>query len=258
MSVDFELQDDGIALITLNRPERLNAMDADAYRALSEAWMRVRDDDEIRTAVITGAGERAFSTGADLKSFVTSPDDLSGFWQTQREQLLNRGLEVYKPIVAAVNGYCLGGGMTLLLATDIRVAAEHASFGLAEVKRGIIAGNGGTQRIASQLPHAIAMELLLTGDQIDAQTAARWGLVNRVVSMEELLPTAMDYAKRIAANAPLAVQATKELALRSRDVDLASGLRMEQTVNRLLQFTADAKEGPAAFAERREPRFEGR
>ena len=258
MSVDFELQDDGIALITLNRPERLNAMDADAYRALSQAWVRVRDDDEIRTAVITGAGERAFSTGADLKSFVTSPEDLSGFWQTQREQLLNRGLEVYKPIIAAVNGYCLGGGMTLLLATDIRVAAEHASFGLAEVKRGIIAGNGGTQRIASQLPHAIAMELLLTGDRIDAQTAARWGLVNRVVSMEELLPTAMDYAKRIAANAPLAVQATKELALRSRDVDLASGLRMEQTVNRLLQFTADAKEGPAAFAERREPRFEGR
>jgi len=258
VSVDFELQDDGIALITLNRPERLNAMDADAYRALSEAWVRVRDDDQIRTAVITGAGERAFSTGADLKSFVTSPDDLSRFWQTQREQLLNRGLEVYKPIVAAVNGYCLGGGMTLLLATDIRIAAEHSSFGLAEVKRGIIAGNGGTQRIASQLPHAIAMELLLTGDRIDAQTAARWGLVNRVVSMEELLPTAMDYAKRIAANAPLAVQATKELALRSRDVDLASGLRMEQTVNRLLQFTADAKEGPAAFAERREPRFEGR
>jgi E-phenylitaconyl-CoA hydratase len=258
VSVDFELQDDGIALITLNRPERLNAMDADAYRALSQAWVRVRDDDEIRTAVITGAGERAFSTGADLKSFVTSPEDLSGFWQTQREQLLNRGLEVYKPIVAAVNGYCLGGGMTLLLATDIRIAAEHSSFGLAEVKRGIIAGNGGTQRIASQLPHAIAMELLLTGDRIDAQTAARWGLVNRVVSMEELLPTAMDYAKRIAANAPLAVQATKELALRSRDVDLASGLRMEQTVNRLLQFTADAKEGPAAFAERREPRFEGR
>jgi E-phenylitaconyl-CoA hydratase len=258
VSVDFELQDDGIALITLNRPERLNAMDADAYRALSEAWVRVRDDDQIRTAVITGAGERAFSTGADLKSFVTSPDDLSRFWQTQREQLLNRGLEVYKPIIAAVNGYCLGGGMTLLLATDIRIAAEHASFGLAEVKRGIIAGNGGTQRIASQLPHAIAMELLLTGDRIDAQTAARWGLVNRVVSMEELLPTAMDFARRIAANAPLAVQATKELALRSRDVDLVSGLRMEQTVNRLLQFTADAKEGPAAFAERREPNFEGR
>jgi E-phenylitaconyl-CoA hydratase len=257
VSVDFDLQD-GVALITLNRPERLNAMDADAYRALSDAWIRVRDDDEIRTAVITGAGERAFTTGADLKSFVTSPDDLSGFWQTQREQLLNRGLEVYKPVIAAVNGYCLGGGMTLLLATDIRIAAEHASFGLAEVKRGIIAGNGGTQRILAQLPHAIAMELLLTGDRIDAARAERWGLVNRVVPMQDLLPTTMDYARRIAANAPLAVQATKELALRSGDLDLASGLRLEQTINRLLQFTADAKEGPAAFAEKREPRFEGR
>jgi E-phenylitaconyl-CoA hydratase len=257
VSIDFDLQD-GVALITLNRPERLNAMDADAYRALSDAWIRVRDDEEIRTAVITGAGERSFTTGADLKSFVTSPDDLSGFWQTQREQLLNRGMEVYKPIIAAVNGYCLGGGMTLLLATDIRIAAEHASFGLAEVKRGIIAGNGGTQRILAQLPHAIAMELLLTGDRIDAARAERWGLVNRVVAMDELLPTAMDYAHRIAANAPLAVQATKELALRSRDLDLAGGLRLEQTMNRLLQFTADAKEGPAAFAEKREPRFEGR
>jgi E-phenylitaconyl-CoA hydratase len=257
VSVDFDLQD-GVALITLNRPERLNAMDADAYRALSDAWIRVRDDEEIRTAVITGAGERSFTTGADLKSFVTSPDDLSGFWQTQREQLLNRGLEVYKPVIAAVNGYCLGGGMTLLLATDIRIAAEHASFGLAEVKRGIIAGNGGTQRILAQLPHAIAMELLLTGDRIDAARAERWGLVNQVVPMDELLPTAMDYASRIAANAPLAVQATKELALRSRDLDLAGGLRLEQTMNRLLQFTADAKEGPAAFAEKREPRFEGR
>jgi enoyl-CoA hydratase/carnithine racemase len=258
VSVDFELRDGGIAVITMNRPDRLNAMDADAYRALSEAWIRVRDDEQVRVAVITGAGERSFSTGADLKSFVTSPADLSTFWNTQREQLLNRGLEVYKPVIAAVNGYCLGGGMTLLLATDIRIAAEHASFALAEVKRGIIAANGGTQRVAAQLPHAIAMELLLTGDRIDAQLAARWGLVNRVVPLAELMPTALDYATRIAANAPLAVQAAKELALRSRDMSLAEGLRVEQSINRLLMFTADAKEGPAAFAEKREPRFEGR
>jgi len=257
VSIDVELTG-GVAVITINRPERMNAMDAEAYAALSEAWVRVRDDTSIRVAVVTGAGDRAFSTGADIKSFLTDPADLSGFWNTQRDQLLNRGLEVFKPIIAAVNGYCLGGGMTLLLATDIRIAAEHASFGLAEVKRGIIAGNGGTQRILAQLPHAIAMELLLTGDRIDAARAERWGLVNRVVPMDELLPTAMDYARRIAANAPLAVQATKELALRSRDLDLAGGLRLEQTVNRLLQFTADAKEGPAAFAEKREPHFEGR
>jgi E-phenylitaconyl-CoA hydratase len=257
MSIDVEVLD-GVATITLNRPERMNAMDADAYAALTDAWIRVRDDNAIRAAVVTGAGDRAFTTGADIKSFLTDPGDLSEFWQTQRGMLLNRGLEVFKPIISAVNGFCLGGGMTLLLATDIRIAAEHASFGLAEVKRGVIAGNGGTQRVLAQLPYPIAMEMLLTGDRFDAATAERWGLVNRVVPMADLMDTAMEYAARIAANAPLAVQAAKELALRSRDMDLVSGLRLEQTMNRLLQFTADAREGPAAFAEKREPKFEGR
>ncbi len=257
MPVEFELED-GIAVITMNRPETLNALDAEAYQQLSDAWSRVRDDHDIRVAVITGAGDRSFSTGADLKSFVGSPDSLSGFWLTQQGQLLNRGLEVWKPVIAAVNGYCIGGGMTLLLATDIRIAAEHASFGVAEVKRGVVAANGGTQRIAKQLPHAIAMELLLIGDRFDAQTAERWGLVNRVVPLDQLMDTALDYARRIAMNAPLAAQAAKELAIRSRDMDLATGLRLEQTMNRLLQFTEDAKEGPAAFQEKREPNFQGR
>lgn len=257
MPVEFELED-GIAVITMNRPEVLNAMDAEAYRQLSEAWTRVRDDHGVRVAVITGAGDRSFSTGADIKSFLGNPDALSEFWLTQQGQLLNRGLEVWKPVIAAVNGYCIGGGMTLMLATDIRVAAEHASFGVAEVKRGVVAANGGTQRIAKQLPHAIAMELLLVGDRIDAQTAERWGLVNKVVPLDRLMETALDYARPIAANAPLAVQATKELAIRSRDMDLATGLRLEQALNRLLMFTEDAKEGPAAFAEKREPRFQGR
>jgi E-phenylitaconyl-CoA hydratase len=257
VAVEFELTD-GVAVITLNRPERMNAMDADAYAALSDAWIRVRDDGAIRAAVITGAGDRAFTTGADLKSFVTDPGDLSGFWQTQKGQLLNRGLEVYKPVISAINGYCLGGGMTLMLATDIRVAAEHASFGLAEVQRGIIAGNGGTQRVLRQLPHPIAMELLLTGDRVDAAFAERWGMVNRVVPLADLMDTAMAYATRIARNAPLAVQAAKELALRSKDLDLASGLRLEQTMNRLLQFTEDAQEGPRAFSEKRPAEFRGR
>jgi enoyl-CoA hydratase/carnithine racemase len=257
LSVEFEV-DEGIALITMNRPERMNAMDAEAYRQLSAAWTRVRDDGDIRVAIITGAGDRAFSTGADLKSFVTAPQGLGEFWLTQADQLLNRGLEVWKPVIAAVNGYCLGGGMTLLLGTDIRIATPTASFGLTEVTRGIIAGNGGTQRVLEQLPHAIAMEVLLTGRRFDAETAARWGLVNRVVPPEELLPTAYAIAREIAANAPLAVQAAKELALRSRDVDRTTGLRLEQTMNRLLQFTEDAKEGPAAFAERRTASFQGR
>ena len=257
MPIDVEITE-GVALITINRPERLNAMDADAYRALSETWVRVRDDSAIRAAVVTGAGDRSFTTGADLKSFVTQPGDLSQFWLTQKEQLLNRGLEVFKPVIAAINGYCLGGGMTLMLATDIRVAAEHATFSLAEVKRGIIAANGGTQRVLAQVPYAIGMEMLLTGERFDTATAERWGLVNRVVPLPELLPTAMDYAQRIAANAPLAVQAAKELALRSQDLDLVAGLRLEQAMNRLLMLSEDAKEGAAAFTEKREPQFGGR
>lgn len=257
MSIDFELQD-GIATLTINRPERMNAMDADHYKALSQAWIRVRDDPEIRVAVITGAGSRSFSAGADLKSFVTRESPMSETWLTQKDQLLNRGLEVWKPVVAAVNGYCLGGGMTLLLGTDIRVCVPHATFSLAEVKRGLIPGNGGTQRVAAQLPHAIAMELLLTGDAIDAQTALRWGLVNRIVEPESLMDCALDFARRIAGNAPLAVQASKELAIRSRDVDINTGLRLEVMTTRLLRQTADAKEGAAAFAARRAPQFEGR
>ena len=257
MAIDYSLSDDGIALITINRPERLNAMDAEHYKALSQAWSTVRDDPAVRVAIVTGAGERSFTTGADIKSFLTTPAGLSEMWLTQRDQLLNRGLEVWKPVVAAVNGYCLGGGMTLMLATDIRIAAAHATFSVAEVKRGVIPGNGGTQRVLDQLPYAVAMEMLLTGDGIDAVAAERWGLINKIVAKEDLLATAFVYARRIAVNAPLAVQAAKELAVRSRDMDLTTGLRMEAVINRMLGFTEDAKEGPAAFAAKRPPNFKG-
>lgn len=256
MSIDFHV-DEGVAVITINRPERLNAMDAQHYEALSEAWIRVRDEPEIRCAIVTGAGPKSFSTGADLKTWIGRDAAPQELWLTQRGQLLNRGLEVWKPVIAAVNGYCLGGGMTLLLATDIRIAAEHASFGVSEVKRGVVPANGGTQRLLSQLPYPIAMDLLLTGRAIDSAQAARWGLVNEVVPAAALMDTAMARARMIAANAPLAVQAAKELAVRSRDMDLASGLRMEQFVNRTLQGTQDVVEGRAAFAEKRPPRFKG-
>ncbi len=258
MSIDLSVSEEGVALITINRPERLNAMDAAHYQGLSEAWIRVRDDPAIRVAVVTGAGEKSFTTGADIKSFLTSPTPMSEMWLTQADQLLNRGLEVWKPVISAINGYCLGGGITLMLATDIRIAATHATFNLAEVKRGVIAGNGGTQRIMNQVPYAIGMEILLTGDTFNAATAERWGLVNRVVPMDQLLSTAMDYARRIAANAPLAVQAAKELAIRSRDLDLQSGLRLERLIGRMLQNTEDVTEGTRAFAEKRPPQFKGR
>jgi len=249
---------DGIATITINRPERLNAMDPDHYRDLSNAWMRVRDDDEIAVAIVTGAGDRSFTTGADLKSVIGKQPPLSDLWLTQKNALLNRGLEVWKPVISAINGYCLGGGMTLMLATDIRIAASHATFGLAEVKRGIIAANGGTQRILSQVPYAIAMEMLLVGETFDADRAERWGLVNRVVPLADLMPTALDYARRIAANGPLGVRATKELALRGQDLSLADGLRMEQLIAYVLNGSEDVAEATQAFSEKRAPRFNGR
>ena len=141
------------------------------------------------------------------------------------------------------------------MATDIRVCSEHATFGVAEVKRGIIAANGGSQRLIQQLPHAIAMEMLLTGDSIDAETALRWGLVNKVVASSDLLDASMEYAQRIAANAPLAIQATKELALRSGELGLSAGLRMEQLVQHILKSSDDSKEGAAAFQDKRPPYF---
>jgi enoyl-CoA hydratase/carnithine racemase len=256
MAIDFTV-DDGVALVTINRPEVHNAMDHEHYRLLSEAWIQVRDDSNVKVAIVTGAGEKSFCAGADLRSHLTQPWPLGQMWLTQRELLLNRGLEVWKPIIAAVNGYCLGGGSTLLFATDIRIACEDATFALTEVKRGLVPGNGGTQRILGQLPYPIAMEMLLTGDTIDAQTAARWGLINRVVPKAEVLPTAFSIARRIAANAPLAVQAAKELAIRAGDMDLATGLRWEQMTNRLLQTSQDVREGVSAFTEKRAPSFKG-
>ena len=257
MAIDFDLTGN-IATVTINRPERRNALDAAHYTMLSEAWQRIRDDDDIRVAIITGAGDKAFCAGADIKSFVGRDQPLSEVWLTQKDPLLNRGLEVWKPVIAAVNGYCVGGGMTLLLGTDLRVASENAVFSLAEVKRGIIAANGGTQRVMKQLPYAIAMEMLLLGESIDAETAARWGLINRVVAAADLLDEARRFAERIKENAPLAVQAAKELAVRSQDMDLASGLRMEQFVNRILHQSEDTKAAKEAFAEKRKPSFKGR
>ena len=254
MSIDLEIMGDGIARITINRPERHNAFDEEHYRDISLAWSRVRDDAEIRCVIVTGAGEKSFSAGADLNSFF-GKKTATDMYLTQKDQLLNRGLEIWKPIIAAVNGYCLGGGMTLLMATDIRVAADHATFALSEVKRGIVAGNGGTQRILDQLPRAIAMEVLLTGDRFDAATAERWGFVNKVVPLAQLQEAALEYARRLAANAPLALQASKELALRSREMSLADGFRMELFFNRMLQATEDFKEGSVAFAEKRNARF---
>jgi enoyl-CoA hydratase/carnithine racemase len=257
MALLFDLTDH-IATLTINRPEAMNAMDPETYHELSEAWIEVRDNPEIWCAIVTGAGDRAFTAGADLKKTIPRQPEIWEFWQTQAEQILNRGLEVWKPVIAAVNGYCLAGGMTLLFATDIRVAAEHATFGISEVKRGILPGNGGTQRAVRNLPYPIAMELVLIGDQITAQQALHYGLINKVVPKESLMDTALDYARRLCANAPLAVRAIKELAVRSQYMHLADGLRLESAIQQVLRQTEDAREGPRAFAEKRPAVYRGR
>lgn len=257
MKVLFEVKD-RIAYITLNRPEVMNAMDPEVYALLSKAWSEVRDNPDIWVAIITGAGEKAFTAGADLKSAAVREREKADFFLTQKDMILNRGLEVWKPVIAAVNGYCLAGGVTLLLATDIRIAAEHAVFEISEVKRGILPGNGGTQRVLRQLPYPIAMEMLLMGRRLTAQESLTFGLVNKVVPIADLMPTAEEYARKLLESAPLAVQAIKELAVRSQSLPLEQGLRLEDSFQEFLRTTEDAKEGPRAFAEKRKPMYKAR
>ncbi len=238
MSIDFDVAG-RIAKITINRPEALNSMTPAMYTALSEAWIEVRDNPDIWVAVVTGAPQpdrQVFSAGADLKS-MNRERQPHEFWQTQSDQILNRGLEVWKPVVAAVNGLCLAGGMTLLLATDIRIASEHASFDLSEVKRGILPGNGGTQRTIRQLPYPIAMEMLLLARRLSAERAAHFGLINEVVPHDSVLEVATERAGELASMAPLAVRAIKELAVRGQYMELSEGLRFEQAVQERLRAT---------------------
>ncbi|MBM3138620.1 MAG: enoyl-CoA hydratase/isomerase family protein [Chloroflexi bacterium] len=264
MTIEFDVQDK-VATITLNRPEALNAMTPEMYQRLSECWVEVRDNPDVWVAVVTGAPQpdrpperQVFSAGADLKLTIPAQGEAYRFWQTQSEQILNRGLEVWKPVVAAVNGLCLAGGMTLLLATDIRIASEHASFDLSEVKRGILPGNGGTQRTIRQLPYPIAMEVLLLGRRLTAERAAHFGLINEVVPHDRVLAVAQERARELRGMAPLAVRAIKELSVRAQYLPLGDGLRFEEAISARLRATEDAKEGPRAFAEKRPPNFTGR
>lgn len=247
-----------VALITINRPQRMNAIDPATSAELLRAFTAFRDDDALWAAVLTGAGDRAFSAGADLVSMAAAnargdaPDLRVPFGG------ITRKFECWKPIVAAINGYCLAGGLELALCCDIRIAAEHAQFGLPEVTRAIIPGAGGTQRLPRAIPAAAAMHLLLTGGRFDAQWALRFGLVSEVVAGDRLLPRSLDIADEICRNGPVAVRAVKEAALRGRETTVEEGLRIENEKGREVIATEDAREGPRAFAEKRAPRYEGR
>ena len=263
MSVRCE-RDGAILLVTIDRPEARNALSLAMSRRLAEAWIELRDDPGLRVAVLTGTGTEAFCAGADLKqvgAWYQSMTPLERRRHGEREPGLGgltRNLDPGKPVLAAVNGACLAGGLELALACDLRIAAERASFGLPQVRRGIIPGAGGTQRLPRAVPQALAMEMLLTGASIDAATALRAGLVSRVVPDGQLAAAALGLAERIAANAPLAAQAARAAARAGSHLALDDALALEQLHAEPLRQTEDVQEGLRAFAERREPRFEGR
>ena len=247
-----------IATITINRPEAMNALDPDTLERLAEIWLEVRENDDIWVAIITGAGEQSFCAGADLKRTIPQGHQSDPF-QSQGLLQIDNGLELWKPIIAAVRGYCLGAGMTLLSACDIRIAAEDSLFGLPEVQRGIVPTLGATQRLPRQLPWAIAMEVLLLGDKLTAQQALQYGLINRVVESEDVLSEAQAIAERLTNEvAPLTSRAIKEAAVRSQSLSLSEGLRIESLLSRHVRNTEDAKEGPKAFAEKRAPIYKAR
>ncbi len=258
---------DSIAVLTMNRPEKRNALSPEMLVRMAEAWRAVRDDPGIRVAVLTGTGDRAFCAGADLGRLIPlltrqrPPDDE---WD---DKLLSdraafgdgllRGFVLDKPVIAAINGDALAGGTELVLATDLRIAAEGVTLGLTEVARGLIPGGGGVSRLPQQVPYCKAMEILLLGESMPVEEAWRIGLVNEIVRPVDVGARAQLIAERIASNGPLAVQAIKDAVRRSSGLSLPEALKIETDAGRDVFSSNDAVEGPLAFMEKRAPNFTG-
>ena len=269
MPIHYELGDDHVALITIDCPETRNALDLQHFHDLAEAWRRFKDETDAWVAVITGVGD-AFCAGADLKTFIPQVtelqkkiaagevEELGGLSLRDSTYAVLRSVKLYKPIVAAVNGHCVAGGMEMLGGVDIRIATPDATFGVMEPKRGLFAGGGTTVRLPRQLAFPAAMEFLLTAERFPAQRALELGLINEIVPREQLMDKAHEWARRITANAPLAVQATKESVLKGLLVDLQEAYKIESEISGRVFQTEDAKEGPKAFAEKRAPVWQGK
>jgi len=256
--MDFEYEKEGrVATFIFNRPEAMNALNVQIFRELHDAMADFRDDDELWVGIVTGSGEKAFCAGADIKETLSFLKDnahsLWGFPTTP-----SRGMDMWKPLIAAINGFCLGGGLEIALSCDIRIAGEKARFGVPEVTLGLIPGDGGTQRLPRMIPSCLAAEMLLMGKIIDAQEAYRIGLVNTVVPPEEVMAKAKEYAKNMCKAGPLAVRAAKEAMIRGCEMTLEDGLRLEYSLNAYLTSTQDHAEGKAAFIEKRKPAFKGK
>ncbi len=269
MPIHYERRDDHIAIITIDRPETKNALDMVHFRDLARAWHEFSSDAELWVSIITGVG-RNFMAGADLKTFIPQVTklhaaiakgevaEIDGCKLSDPTDAVLRNVALYKPVIAAVNGPCVAGGMEMLGGVDIRIATPNASFGVLEPSRGLFAGGGTTVRLPRQLAFPAAMEFLLTAERFPAERALELGLLNEIVPEDDLLDAALGWAHRITANAPLAVQATKESVMRGLALDLEAAYAVEMEIAGKVFQTEDAKEGPKAFAEKREPRWQAR
>lgn len=249
-----------VAYVTINRPEAHNALDPETNKLMAEVFAEFAADDALWIGVLTGSGDKAFSAGADLKTLI--PRQSSEARNNQADNWnfggITRGFQCYKPLIASINGFAIAGGMEMVLACDLRIASVRARFGLAEVRWAIIPGAGGTQRLPRSVPLASAMEIILTGEQIDANEAYRIGLINKVVPHEELAAETEKLVTRLLKNGPLALRAAKEAVLSGLEVGLSAGIERELALFNQVMQTADAIEGPRAFAEKREPHYQGR
>lgn len=261
MPIDFKVVNQHIAHITINRPERLNALDTEHDRLLAAAWQRFDQDPELKVAILTGHGERAFCTGADIQDYIPYRRRLAAS-QVDHGTISFGGLtghrDAAKPTIAAIDGFCVAGGLELALACDIRIATHDARFALPEVKWGILPGGGGTQRLGKIVGLGVAMRMILTGDEIGADRAWNCGLVTDVVERRELQDTAMSIADKITKNGPLAVMAARQALLASFELPMEQGLDREAQLQRNLLLSKDAAEGIAAFSARRQPKYGGR
>jgi enoyl-CoA hydratase/carnithine racemase len=256
MAVDYR-KEGKVAIFTLNRPEALNAVNPETAEELSKALNVFKNDDDLLVGIITGAGNKAFSIGADVETMLPKLTKFRG--QTNSGPLnLVYVLNSWKPMIAAINGAALGGGLEIALACDLRIASENAIFGMPEVTLGLIPGWGGTQRLPRMISSAKAAELLLTGKPISAQEAYRIGLINKIVPFSELLLTAKQIAETLCRRAPLAVRAAKQAMIQGIDVSLENGLKLERKLNDFLVNTEDFDEGCKAYIEKRQPVFKGK
>jgi len=246
------------AVITINRPESMNALSNQLTEEFSQVFDLIEADESIRVLIITGAGEKAFMAGADIRELEQRDMILGRKLTKRRQDVFNRLAEMNIPVIAAINGFALGAGLELAIACTLRIASEDARLGSPEVNLGIIPGDGATQRLPRLIGFGRAMEMVLTGDFIEAAQAEKIGLVNRVVAKEELMDAARKLASKLSKKAPLALQCAKEAVNRSLEVGLYEGLAHESYLHAFTCASEDKKEGVAAFLEKRKPAFEGK